>query len=146
MIHHKFLAAALILIHRHSAFAAPTINGNITSVISTSPPASSIISSSVSSASSVISPAASSHSSLPSQSPPDTSTAAESTPTAGYASDDPNDSFYDEFQDEVPEAIRGTLGATVIGPQNIPLDRCDLHLRKRPLILIILESDNLPTF
>ncbi|GJJ14952.1 hypothetical protein Clacol_009222 [Clathrus columnatus] len=43
--------------------------------------------------------------------------------TAGLTSDDPNDSLFDQFQNEIPEAIRGTLGATVIGPQNVIEDR-----------------------
>lgn len=105
MIHSRILLAAFVLINQQWSFAAPT--GNTTSIATGS--------------TAVLSPSAVS----PAQSSTDTATssAADATFSAGYASDDPNDSFYDEFQNEVPEAIRGTLGATVIGPQNIPLDR-----------------------
>ncbi|EJT98234.1 oxalate oxidase [Dacryopinax primogenitus] len=49
------------------------------------------------------------------------------TPTGAYASDDPNDSYYDLFQEETPEAVRtrvglGPLGADILGPQNIPME------------------------
>ncbi|KAG9092682.1 hypothetical protein FS749_015527 [Ceratobasidium sp. UAMH 11750] len=44
-------------------------------------------------------------------------------PTVPYASDDPNDSFWSEFQESVPVPERGTTGASILGPQNIPLDR-----------------------
>ncbi|GJJ09996.1 hypothetical protein Clacol_004222 [Clathrus columnatus] len=102
MIHSGILIAAFTLLQPQFIFAAPTVN--VTSIVPSAVPSASYSSSS--------------------QFPIDISTAVESTPTAGYASDDPNYSFYDQFQDEaVPEAIRGTLGATVIGPQNIPIDR-----------------------
>ncbi|GJJ10026.1 hypothetical protein Clacol_004252 [Clathrus columnatus] len=115
MIHSRVLIAAFALLELQFIFAAPTVNVTSASIVSPSIISPSIVSSAV--------PLASS-SNLPSHSVPvDTSTAAESTPTAGYASDDPNDSLYNQFQNEVPEAIRGSLGATVIGPQNIPLDR-----------------------
>ncbi|KIJ42645.1 hypothetical protein M422DRAFT_60349 [Sphaerobolus stellatus SS14] len=52
-----------------------------------------------------------------------TSSAPATTFTAGLTSDDPNDSFLDEFQDGTPEGIRGTLGASILGPQNIPIER-----------------------
>ncbi|KAG1876266.1 putative oxalate decarboxylase/oxidase [Suillus subluteus] len=44
------------------------------------------------------------------------------TPTVPYASDDPNYPLWNEFEDIVPEPIRGTLGATILGPQNVPLE------------------------
>lgn len=107
MIHYRILLAAFVLTNQQWGFAAPT--GNTTSIATGS--------------SAVSSPSASAV--PPAQSSTDTATssAADATFSAGYASDDPNYSLYDEFQNEVPEAIRGTLGATVIGPQNIPLDR-----------------------
>ncbi|EUC60986.1 oxalate decarboxylase [Rhizoctonia solani AG-3 Rhs1AP] len=52
-----------------------------------------------------------------------TSSAASSTPTVAYASDDSNDSFWSEFQNTVPVPERGSTGASILGPQNIPLDR-----------------------
>ncbi|QRV88482.1 oxalate decarboxylase [Ceratobasidium sp. AG-Ba] len=45
------------------------------------------------------------------------------TQTVAYASDDPNESFFDKFQSERPEPIRGSTGANILGPQNIELDR-----------------------
>jgi hypothetical protein len=44
-------------------------------------------------------------------------------PTLPYASDDLNESYLDKFQVENPEPIRGTKGAALLGPQNVPLDR-----------------------
>ncbi|GJJ10004.1 hypothetical protein Clacol_004230 [Clathrus columnatus] len=106
MIHSRILIAAFALLQHQLVLAAPTSNVNTT----------------ISSA--VHSTFTHSHStSSTSGTPVGTSTAAGTTFTAGLTSDDPNDSFLDEFQNEIPEAIRGTLGATVIGPQNIPLDR-----------------------
>ncbi|EIW78587.1 Bicupin oxalate decarboxylase oxidase [Coniophora puteana RWD-64-598 SS2] len=62
-----------------------------------------------------------------------TSSAAESTPTVPYASDDPNGILWSNSDDVVttletlegstkPEPMRGSLGSTVIGPQNVALD------------------------
>ncbi|KAL5637989.1 hypothetical protein ACGC1H_002301 [Rhizoctonia solani] len=52
-----------------------------------------------------------------------TSSAASSTPTVAYAPDDPNDSFWSQFQNTVPVPERGSTGASILGPQNVPLDR-----------------------
>ncbi|KAG8737275.1 hypothetical protein FRC10_008380 [Ceratobasidium sp. 414] len=52
-----------------------------------------------------------------------TASAALPSPTVPYASDDPNDSLWSEFQESVPVPERGTTGASILGPQNIPLDR-----------------------
>ncbi|KAG2156745.1 putative oxalate decarboxylase/oxidase [Suillus bovinus] len=43
-------------------------------------------------------------------------------PTVPYASDDPNYPLWNEDEDIIPEPIRGTLGASILGPQNIPLE------------------------
>ncbi|KAL6298649.1 oxalate decarboxylase [Sparassis latifolia] len=43
-------------------------------------------------------------------------------PTVPYASDDPNTPLWGLDSDIVPQAIRSTLGASVLGPQNIPLE------------------------
>ena len=42
--------------------------------------------------------------------------------TVPYASDDPNVELWNEEEDIVPEAIRGNLGGSILGPQNIPLE------------------------
>jgi hypothetical protein len=39
-----------------------------------------------------------------------------------YASDDPNAPMWNADSTETPEAIRGKMGASVIGPQNVPMD------------------------
>ncbi|KAI0787802.1 oxalate decarboxylase [Fomes fomentarius] len=51
-----------------------------------------------------------------------TATAATSSPTVPYASDDPNNELWNPNSNIVPEAQRGRYGATVLGPQNIPLE------------------------
>ncbi|KAI0714338.1 oxalate decarboxylase [Cerioporus squamosus] len=43
-------------------------------------------------------------------------------PTVPYASDDPNTELWGPYSDIVPQAQRGTYGATILGPQNIPLE------------------------
>ena len=43
--------------------------------------------------------------------------------TVPYASDDPNAMLWNEDMSSTPEAIRGSLGATVLGPQNVALDK-----------------------
>lgn len=43
-------------------------------------------------------------------------------PTVPYASDDPNLPLWNENENIVPEPMRGTLGASVLGPQNIPIE------------------------
>ena len=54
--------------------------------------------------------------------PSGTVSAPTSTQTVPYASDDPNYPLWNDSSDITPEAIRGSLGATVIGPQNVELD------------------------
>ena len=51
-----------------------------------------------------------------------TSTAAAPSSTVPYASDDPNNELWNANSNIVPEAQRGRYGATVLGPQNIPLE------------------------
>lgn len=44
-------------------------------------------------------------------------------PTVPYASDNPNTIEWSTTVEDIdPQAIRGTLGGTILGPQNIPLD------------------------
>lgn len=50
-----------------------------------------------------------------------TSTGAEPSPTVPYASDDPNIPLWNAHSDIVPEGRRGTYGASVLGPQNVPV-------------------------
>ncbi|CAE6466131.1 unnamed protein product [Rhizoctonia solani] len=52
-----------------------------------------------------------------------TDSAASSAPTVSYVSDDPDELFWSGFQDTVPVPERGTTGASIPGPQNIPLNR-----------------------
>ncbi|CAE6459451.1 unnamed protein product [Rhizoctonia solani] len=59
-------------------------------------------------------------SSLPSSA---VATATVPSPTVAYASDDPNDSFWNQYQSGTPEPIVGSAGANILGPQNIPLER-----------------------
>ncbi|CCO33481.1 hypothetical protein BN14_07559 [Rhizoctonia solani AG-1 IB] len=51
------------------------------------------------------------------------STAAIPSPTVAYASDDPNGSYWSQYQSGTPEPIIGSAGANILGPQNIPLER-----------------------
>ena len=53
-------------------------------------------------------------------------------PTLPYASDDPNGSFLDQFQNTTPEPVRGSRGASILGPQNLPLDRQNPDLLDGP--------------
>ena len=41
--------------------------------------------------------------------------------TVPAASDDPNGPLWGPDTPDIPQAIRGTLGATVLGPQDVPL-------------------------
>ncbi|KAF8442156.1 oxalate decarboxylase [Boletus edulis BED1] len=51
-----------------------------------------------------------------------TAAAASPSPTVPYASDSPNSHLWNENSPIVPEAIRNTTGATILGPQNLPID------------------------
>ncbi|CDO75540.1 hypothetical protein BN946_scf184883.g2 [Trametes cinnabarina] len=53
--------------------------------------------------------------------PSTTSSAAPEWETVAPASDDPNGILWTEGSTSDPEGIRGSLGATVIGPQNVPI-------------------------
>ena len=43
--------------------------------------------------------------------------------TVPLASDDPNYQLWNETSDTVPQPIRGSLGGTILGPQNIPMEK-----------------------
>ncbi|CAE6470293.1 unnamed protein product [Rhizoctonia solani] len=53
-------------------------------------------------------------------------------PTVPYASDDLNESFLNKFKDELPEPIRGSKGAKILGPQNVEIDRQNPDLLAPP--------------
>lgn len=55
-------------------------------------------------------------------SPSKTTSAPSSTPTVPYASDNPNYPLWNLDEDIIPEAIRGKLGASILGPMNVPLE------------------------
>ncbi|KAF8589808.1 oxalate decarboxylase [Ramaria rubella] len=111
MFYSRFVLVAVII---GGALAAPASN-NATTPASSAPADSSSID--VAPGTPAAKPSSVSVSSTESSSAPASSF------TAGLTSDDPNDSLLDQFQSETPEAIRGSLGATVIGPQNVALDR-----------------------
>lgn len=50
------------------------------------------------------------------------SSAPPASPTVPYASDDPNTPLWGPESSIIPEPIRGSLGASILGPQNIPLE------------------------
>ncbi|KAL4251438.1 RmlC-like cupin domain superfamily protein [Abortiporus biennis] len=104
------------------SFAAPAASSSTVSTHS----------SGIASSSSVLSSATSVASSQPSFStaledqtstdtPSSTSAAPAASQTVPYASDDPNDVLWSADYDGIPEAIRGTYGATVLGPQDIDM-------------------------
>ncbi|KAK7690969.1 hypothetical protein QCA50_006072 [Cerrena zonata] len=58
----------------------------------------------------------------PPPSPSSTSSSPNATPTVPYASDDPNYPLWNPDSNIVPQPMRGTFGANILGPQNIPLE------------------------
>lgn len=54
--------------------------------------------------------------------PAGTIAAPETSPTAPYASENANKVLWSESQDITPQPIRDTLGATILGPQNVATD------------------------
>ena len=59
---------------------------------------------------------------LAAPSPSEVSSAPAASPTVPYASDDPNNPLWSPESNITPEPIRGQLGATILGPQNVPLE------------------------
>lgn len=54
-------------------------------------------------------------------------------PTVPYASDDPNGPIFNVDNPPAdPQAIRGSLGSTILGPQNIPIDQQNPDLLAPP--------------
>ncbi|KAH7344215.1 oxalate decarboxylase [Rhizoctonia solani] len=72
--------------------------------------------------SSTFAPTSASSSVTPSSTSTPTSDAAQPSPTVAYASDDPNGSLLNQYQSGAPEPERGSTGANILGPQNIPLE------------------------
>ncbi|CAE6380933.1 unnamed protein product [Rhizoctonia solani] len=68
----------------------------------------------------VAKPTSSSAATLPSST---AATAAVPSLTVAYASDDPNGSYWSQYQSGTPEPIIGSAGANILGPQNVPLER-----------------------
>ncbi|CAE6525584.1 unnamed protein product [Rhizoctonia solani] len=98
MIFTPLLALAAYASAAPAGTAAPRSSAASTSVLSSTTPSSISISTSTSDAT------------LPS-------------PTVAYASDDANGSLLNQYQSGTPEPERGSTGANILGPQNIPLER-----------------------
>jgi hypothetical protein len=54
--------------------------------------------------------------------PSSTATSATATPTVSPASNDANTPLWGPYSNIRPEPIRGKLGASILGPQNIPVE------------------------
>lgn len=61
-----------------------------------------------------------------------TSAAAPASPTVLHASDDPNGILWTPGSNTVPEPERGSLGASIIGPQNVPVELQNADLLAPP--------------
>ncbi|KAI0084685.1 RmlC-like cupin domain-containing protein [Irpex rosettiformis] len=61
-----------------------------------------------------------------------TSSAASATETVAYASDDPNYVLWNETYAGEPQPIRGSLGATILGPQDTSMDKQNPDLLAPP--------------
>lgn len=61
-----------------------------------------------------------------------TASAPAASETVPLASDNPNGILWLPDTDITPEAIRGSLGATVLGPQNVEIDRQNADLLAPP--------------
>ncbi|KAI0346194.1 oxalate decarboxylase [Trametopsis cervina] len=64
--------------------------------------------------------------------PAGTVAAPEASPTAPYASENSNQILWTENQNTVPQPIRGVLGATILGPQNVAADLQNADLLAPP--------------
>ena len=64
--------------------------------------------------------------------PAGTAAAPASSPTAPYASENSNQILWTETSNTAPQAIRGGLGGTVLGPQNVEIDLQNADLLAPP--------------
>jgi hypothetical protein len=65
--------------------------------------------------------------------PSSVASALAATQTVPYASDDPNGPLWGPYDyDKQPEPVRGVYGASVIGPQNVEIDRQNPDLLAPP--------------
>ncbi|KAF8556530.1 oxalate decarboxylase, partial [Imleria badia] len=70
--------------------------------------------------------------SLSSSTASSTSAAASASPTVPYASDDPNEILWTPDEDILPEPVRGSLGAPMLGPHNVPIELQNADLLAPP--------------
>ncbi|PSR74315.1 hypothetical protein PHLCEN_2v9932 [Hermanssonia centrifuga] len=64
--------------------------------------------------------------------PSQSSSASVAQSTVPYASDDPNPILWGPDTSSIPQAIRGSLGATILGPQDVSLDKQNPDLLAPP--------------
>jgi hypothetical protein len=58
----------------------------------------------------------------PTYTPSSVATSATASSTVSPASDDPNAPLWGPYSNVRPEAVRGKLGATILGPENVPVE------------------------
>ena len=68
----------------------------------------------------------------PTNTPSSTASAPSTSETVPPASNDPNDILWGPDIDTVPQAIRGSLGATVLGPQDVGIVKENADLLAPP--------------
>ncbi|OBZ72415.1 Oxalate decarboxylase OxdC [Grifola frondosa] len=120
----KTIACAVLLAHYASAAPAVSYSAATSSAsVASSTSISVSTSSSIASVSSVTSSIASASTAA---------SAPAASPTVPYASDDPNGILWGLNTDPDPQAIRGSLGATIMGPQNIAIDQQNPDLLAPP--------------
>nr|BAQ25799.1 oxalate decarboxylase 4 [Grifola frondosa] len=120
----KAIACAVLFAHYASAAPAVSYSAATSSAsVASSTSISASTSSSIVSVSSVTSSIASASTAA---------SAPAASPTVPYASDDPNGILWGLNTDPDPQAIRGSLGATIMGPQNIAIDQQNPDLLAPP--------------
>jgi hypothetical protein len=130
-----------------AAVSAPEISQSASGIVTASIPSSAVVTASVSSSAIVSAPVSSSAavsasvlSSGASKQPTSsshstasgTSSAAAASETVPYASDDPNYVLWNSSYSGTPQPIRGSLGATILGPQDNSLDKQNPDLLAPP--------------
>ncbi|KAI0368601.1 oxalate decarboxylase [Pilatotrama ljubarskyi] len=114
-------APAVVSFAPGSSASVPTSSEASTAFASASSAVSSAFASGTSAASSASSALAHTKSSTPSSTPSSTGSAEPASATVPFASDDPNGILWSEDSTSNPEPIRDTLGASIMGPQNVPI-------------------------